>query len=452
MRVPAFLLAALLPMLTLAQAPQAFDFQGVARDASGSVLGGQSIGLRISIVTGTPGGSIVYQETHTVTTSPFGLFTVAVGQGSPLVGTLAGVDWGSGAKYIRIAMDPAGGSAYQDLGTTQLLSVPYALHAGSGGGGSLNDAYNSGGPGQGRIITAAAGPVQITNSGSNPTGLQVNTAVPNSTAIRAEHSGNGVAMLASSQNAANPFAAIQATTNSVDANNSAIIGNNDGAGYGVSGQIPATATGSAGVYGSNLRTNGGSGVTGIGFNGVVGQAQSGQGYGLYGVNANPANGTTILGIGTYGLGFNGIYGQTTNVTQGWAGYFTADIGVDGAGYALGGWINASDARLKRNVRPIDGALAKVRLLEGRHYQLETPSRNEQGDIVQKSRPQYGLIAQDLEGLFPEMVSEKALFINMGDDTLYRTVDYIQLVPVLIEAIKELSAEVDRLREEVEGLR
>lgn len=453
MRQLSFSLAFAMPAWLFAQAPQAFDFQGVARDASGAVLSDQAIGLLVSIVTDNPNGTVVYRESHAPTTSPFGLFTVAVGQGTPLLGTLAGVDWGGGPKYIRLGMDPNGGNAYQDLGATQLLSVPYALHAGTGGGGggTLDDAYDSGGPGLGRTINADAGAVQIINAGTNPTGLQVNTDVPNSTAVRADHTGVGVSVRAASLNPANTFAAMQATTNSSDANNSAIIGNNEGAGYAIAGQIPGSASGSAAVYGSNLRTNGGSGVTGIGFNGVVGQAQNGNGYGVYGLNANPAGGV-VLGIGTYGLGFHGVYGQTTDAGQGWAGYFTADVGVEGTGFALGGWVNASDARLKRDIRPIEGALDKVRLLEGRHYQLQTRSKGFDGEVVTNSRPQYGLIAQDVAGLFPEMVGERALFSGLGDDTVYKTVDYIQLVPVLIEAIKELSSEVEELRRELDSRR
>lgn len=446
----------LFTLTSMAQAPARMTFQAVVRDASNELVVSSPVGIRISILQGSENGSPVYVETHVPESNPLGLVSLEVGGGAAVLGSFEDIDWSLGPYFLRTESDATGGTDYTISGTQQLLSVPYALYATSSGSvassSSLDDAYDAGGLGTGRTITADAGAVEVNAAGGTTTALQVNSAVPNSTAIRAEHTGIGVGVRAASLNSTNPFAAIQATTNSVDANNSAIIGNNDGAGYGVSGQIPATATGTAAVYGSNLRSNGGSGVTGIGFNGVVGQAQNAGGYGVYGINSNAANGTTTLGIGTYGLGFNGVYGQTTNVTQGWAGYFTADVGVDGTGFALGGWVNASDARLKRDVRPIDGALARVRLLDGRRYLLETPSRDEQGNILLNSRPQYGLIAQDIEALFPELVHEKALFINHGDETMYKTVDYIQLVPVLIEAIKELSAEVDRLREEVERSR
>jgi hypothetical protein len=193
-----------------------------------------------------------------------------------------------------------------------------------------------------------------------------------------------------------------------------------------------------------LRTAGGCGVNGIGFNGVVGQTNYGAGYGLYGNNTA----TTGLRIGTYGIGFNGVYGQTTDPLNGWAGYFTADIGCDGAGYALGGWINASDRRLKSNIIPIGNALQKLSLINGKHYTITTKSKTPEGEIISNSREQYGVIAQDLEEVFPEMVQEKALFINTGDETLYKAVDYNQLIPVLIEAIKELNTEIENLKGEI----
>ncbi len=454
MRLTIIFFSITLTCAALAQAPQAFDFQGVARDATGNIIPDQAVALRISILSGSETGPVVYRETHALSTSPYGLFSIAVGQGTPVEGNFATVAWATAAHYMRVEMDATGGSTYQDLGTTRLLSVPYALHAatsGSGGGGSLDAAYDFGGAGQGRTITTDAGAVQVVNAGSNTVGLQVSSAVPNSSAVRADHGGLGVALRAESTSPANTFATVQATTNSSDANNSAILGNNDGAGYAVAGQIPATATGTAAVHGSNLRSTGGSGMSGIGFNGVVGQAQNAAGYGLYGSNGNAADGVTTLGVGTYGLGLIGIYGQTTDISTGWAGYFTADLGVEGTGYALGGWQTASDRRLKRDIRPIVGALDLARRLEGHHYTLLTRTRNEAGDVVETTREQYGVIAQDVEAVLPALVSERALYRRLGDETIYKTVDYNQLVPVLLEAVKELSLQVEQLQERIRVL-
>jgi hypothetical protein len=170
----------------------------------------------------------------------------------------------------------------------------------------------------------------------------------------------------------------------------------------------------------------------------------GGGFGVYGRNT----GLTGDAIGTYGLGFNGIYGQTTDVTNGYAGYFTADIGVEGTGYSIGGWITVSDRRLKTNIVPINNALDKICQLNGTYYTLTGKSKTPEGTIVETKTQKYGVIAQDLELLFPDMIKEKAVFKNAGDNTVYKTVDYDQLIPVLIEAIKELRGEVDQLKKEL----
>ena len=550
-----------LTFLSRAQAPQAFKYQAVARDNSGNVIVNQNIGFRISILQGSPSGSAVYSETHTVASNDFGLVNFDIGAGNVISGSMSGINWGSSTYFTKIEMDANGGNNYLFMGTSQLLSVPYALYAetannvvngganynagngisisnntitntapdqlvtitgtggtsvsgnypnftvnssaggtiytagngisinsgvidnlapdqpvsitgtngitvsgsypnfnlsataGSGSSGSLDQAYDFGGSGLGRSITADAGSVQINNSGSNAIGLEVNSSVSNSTAILANVSGIGVGFRAESTNPSNSFASIQANTNSSMSQNSAILGNNSGGGYGISGQIPSNATGLAAVYGNNLRVSGGYGVYGQGFNGVVGQTSSQSGFGVYGGNSNTSGGTTSnLGIGVYGIGFNGVYGQTTNTTMGWAGYFTADLGCDGAGYALGGWINASDRRLKSDIRKIDNALNKISALDGKFYTLTTKSSGPDGNILVKSRQQYGIIAQDLEKIFPEMVTEKSIFINAGDDTKYKTVEYTQLIPVLIEAIKELNVKVESLQNEVNRLK
>lgn len=130
MRFHTFLLTALLCGSLAAQVPQAFDFQAVARDASGNVLSAQPVSVRLSVHSGDPVGTIVYQETHAVSTNAFGLFSVAVGQGSTVLGVFADVSWGAAAHYLHVELDATGGSDYVDMGTTQLLSVPYALQAG----------------------------------------------------------------------------------------------------------------------------------------------------------------------------------------------------------------------------------------------------------------------------------------------------------------------------------
>lgn len=113
----------------IAQVPQRFNYQAVARDASGNALSEKTIGLRISIVDGSAGGPSLYTETFSAPTNKQGLFSIQVGGGSPTSGTFGGVVWTSGAKFLKVELDPAGGTAFTLLGTSQLLSVPYALAA-----------------------------------------------------------------------------------------------------------------------------------------------------------------------------------------------------------------------------------------------------------------------------------------------------------------------------------
>lgn len=116
-----------------AQAPQFFNYQGVARNGSGVPLVSQTISVRLTIRDGSSAGPSVYSETRSVLTNQFGIFTIIVnsaGAGS-VSGNFNTIAWGSGSKFLQVEIDPAGGSAFTNLGATQLLSVPYALNSGT---------------------------------------------------------------------------------------------------------------------------------------------------------------------------------------------------------------------------------------------------------------------------------------------------------------------------------
>lgn len=139
----------ILPLLILslalfAQAPQGINYQAVTRNSAGAIIANQQISVRLSVHNTSQNGTIEYQETNTATTNQFGLFTVIIGQGTPSIGTLAAVTWGAGSKYLQVEFDPAGGSAYNDMGTTQLMSVPYALYAGNAANGATGATGNTG--------------------------------------------------------------------------------------------------------------------------------------------------------------------------------------------------------------------------------------------------------------------------------------------------------------------
>ena len=113
----------------LAQTPQAIPYQAVARNSAGVPLSNQNIKVRFSIRDSILSGIIIYRETHTATTNNLGLFNLNVGHGTPTTGTFAAVNWGKNVKFLQVEMDPAGGTTFTDLGTTQMMSVPYALQA-----------------------------------------------------------------------------------------------------------------------------------------------------------------------------------------------------------------------------------------------------------------------------------------------------------------------------------
>ena len=115
--------------VSFAQSVSTFRYQAVLRLSSDYVLSNQEVNFRISILQDNAGGTVVYQETHTAETNPFGLVNLTVGTGTVLTGDLIGISWGSSCHYIRIEVDTTDGSNFFEMGTIQLLSVPYALYA-----------------------------------------------------------------------------------------------------------------------------------------------------------------------------------------------------------------------------------------------------------------------------------------------------------------------------------
>jgi len=112
-----------------AQAPNSFNYQSVVRDASGNLLVNTNVGLQISILQGSASGNSVYVETFNLTTNGYALVNSKIGTGTPSSGDFSTIDWAAGNYYVEVAMDFSGGTNYTVMGTSQLISVPYALHA-----------------------------------------------------------------------------------------------------------------------------------------------------------------------------------------------------------------------------------------------------------------------------------------------------------------------------------
>lgn len=155
------IIAVFMTATLFAQAPEKMSYQAVVRNAENALVSDTEVGLQISILQGAADGTAVYVETHTATTNENGLVSLEIGQGTASDGAFADIDWADGPYFIQTEIDPAGGTSYTVTGTSELLSVPYALHAKTaesvvggtnGGGGGEPQTFEVGQEAQGGIV------------------------------------------------------------------------------------------------------------------------------------------------------------------------------------------------------------------------------------------------------------------------------------------------------------
>ncbi len=151
----------------LAQAPQSFKYQAIARDIEGNVLSDQQVSLKINLLQGDKTGQLVYSETHDLKTNQFGLINLEIGMGKNKSGEISSISWGLSKYFVNVEIDINGGSDYESMGVSQLLSVPYALYAETSGNGSK----------QSNSWTTGAGITWCTLSGDD---VGVGTSAPSS--------------------------------------------------------------------------------------------------------------------------------------------------------------------------------------------------------------------------------------------------------------------------------
>jgi uncharacterized protein (TIGR02145 family) len=143
MKILFALLLAALALATGAQ-PQKINYQAIALGSNGKPLKNTTVSLRLSVLDSAANGTVLYTETQPATTDAGGQFSVYLGTGTPTAGTFANLPWANGNdKFLKVEMDAQGGTNYQTMGTTQLVSVPYAMAAGSLREGAL--LYGNGG-------------------------------------------------------------------------------------------------------------------------------------------------------------------------------------------------------------------------------------------------------------------------------------------------------------------
>jgi hypothetical protein len=122
----------------LAQTPEKMSYQVVLRDAANTLLTNQQVGIQISILQTTITGSAVYTEIQTATTNINGLVSLEIGSGTSS-DDFSAIDWSTGPFFIKTATDASGGSNYTIIGTSQLMSVPFALYAKTAGNNALKE-------------------------------------------------------------------------------------------------------------------------------------------------------------------------------------------------------------------------------------------------------------------------------------------------------------------------
>ena len=121
----------LLTASVLAQVPQKMSYQAIVRNSSNALIISTPIGIKISVIQGSVNGAIMYSETQFQNTNINGLVSLEIGTGTPVIGTFSNINWANGPYFIKSEIDPNGSTNYSVQGTTELISVPYALYSGN---------------------------------------------------------------------------------------------------------------------------------------------------------------------------------------------------------------------------------------------------------------------------------------------------------------------------------
>lgn len=389
-----------LTLSTLAQAPESMKYQSVVRDASAGIIANQAVGMQFTILQGSVTGTNVYQETFAPTTNTNGLVNLELGTGTVVSGVFANIDWTAGPYFIETGLDAAGGTTYVVMGTSQLMSVPYALYAKTSG-------------------SSTPGPIGLTGP-AGPTG-PVST-VP------------GPAGAIGPQGPVGAASTVPGPTGPTGA---------AGPAGAVGPQGPVGATGPAG----------GAGI----WSTVV--ASSHYEIASFPLDAEVRYGDGQLAGAGFGLGNGVFWGSSPNEETGMftdgdqvvlispgdnqlVQFWEEDGNVQVANISpAGAYSQISDRNLKDNIEPIKEGLNKIMDLTGYTYEFK---RNEED--IKKGTPVelgMGIIAQELKEVAPRLVTKT--------DQGHYVVNYDGITPILIEAIKEQQIIIEEQKKQKENL-
>lgn len=486
--------------------PQGINYQAVARDANGNELVSKSLTVKLGLM--SKSGSMYttqWEETHSVTTNAYGLFTLVIGTGTSTgLGTQSSfsvVPWSTSDMYLNVSVND--GNGYIDLGKTQLVSVPYAFVSGStvsGGATGATGATGITGPtgadGSANAwgLTGNAGTSSTSNFIGTTDAISFVFKTDDTERMRITSSGNvsigggaspTSALYVASASGKSPFRAIAYVSNKgiiVDENGNLGVGNTD-PDYTLhvtpeGGVNPLYVEGSNSEIGLMVHESGFVSIgTTTNTDSKLKVQTSDVDDAIY-AKVTTSTGTTINGVyawayssvqnnrGVYGFANNssassnyGIYGSASGATTNNFGVYgyspTSSTGsygiysVGNMGYT-GSLTSTSDEKLKMNIVPMENMLDKVLSLQPKNYDFKT---NEYKYMGLAQGKQYGLIAQDLEKVFPELVkqvTQPAVEDENGrilaEKVNYKSVNYIALVPILIESIQEQQAIIEKQNE------
>ncbi|WP_439582344.1 tail fiber domain-containing protein [Dyadobacter bucti] len=522
-------LACLLIAAANAQAPEKFSFQGVAKNAAGEPVPiGNNIKVRLTIRVDNSFGQSVYQETHFKTLAVSGgIFNLIVGDGQEATGNFSTIDWPSHTYFLQVEIDIAGGDNYVDAGTTQLLSIPYALHSKTSDGWTQNiPIVQKGIPDAQSSITVGSGPRFVWYPGKSA----FRAGSSNGTTWEGAEIGVGSFAAGSGTTAKGNFSAAFGGSSTAMGDHSVSFGSGNEA-IGKGSLATGNGTKAIGDYsvslGDKVQSMGANslaaGLSTIAFGnssvalgqsthadgeasfalgvGVVAKAYNGIAFGTYNniqdnavgtkAGATPAdrifqigngasdqslsNAVTVLRDGKVGIGNNVL--NPTHILDvggrmkvraggGTAGIYIGDaaatfVGLDNQGflgfYVVNNWIlrcaanavnvagdlgvsgsvsEGSDRRWKKDITSLSGSLDKILGVKGYNYHWIDEKKSK--DL------QTGVIAQEIESIFPELVET--------DEKGFKSVTYRGFIPHLIESVKVLKKENDQLKADYEELK
>ena len=133
MKKLSFLAVFCVSAMALSQTQDAMSYQAIIRNSNNDLIKNQNVGMRFSIIKGSASGTVVYSETQSLPANNNGLVTAKIGAGTLVSGSYSNIDWGADTYFIKTETDPTGSNNYTISGTSQLLSVPYALYAKNSG-------------------------------------------------------------------------------------------------------------------------------------------------------------------------------------------------------------------------------------------------------------------------------------------------------------------------------